>query len=134
MKQRMRKIEGKLKYKEMYQVNKNVDIIREFRGLTKRDLAKLMGVSGENVGQKISGRRSLNVTQLLKYAKHLNVPVQTFFCDLELLSERKLTQLIDIWIYMGKHDTETRIEIFKLGIAAYKQVSQALSDKPPKTK
>lgn len=68
-------------------VGKRIKYLRKYLGLSQEKLGELIGVSYQQIQKYEKGENKINVERLLQISSVLQVPVKTFFEDIQRIEE-----------------------------------------------
>jgi len=105
----------------------NVKKEREFRGLSREDMAKILGLSASSIGKMESGERGITFESLIMYSKAFNISADTLLKKANLfepavseeflkeqdLIERKCKQIESLLIGLKSEELNFIIESIK---------------------
>ena len=69
-------------------ISNNIRIIRRFKGLTLRDVGKIVNTTHQQVQKYETGKSLIPVHKLFLLSSHLDLPISFFLTEFELIRER----------------------------------------------
>lgn len=114
------------------QVWENIRRIMKVRGYNYKTLGEKWGRrSGQNVGQKLSGKRELTISDIAEITEILKVPPETVFFDFSDHDDDEFKEMAKLFSWSSSLEPKQRSLIIQLGVEAFQEFQSYIQPKKP---